>query len=198
MLVLLWFYRDAARNNGLRADSLMAAGDTLRHDGQTWLLRAMQLERERDSLDRALKHEPAAQVVTVVRVDSFVVVDSVPVAADPGDSVRSASWERRSAPWTASVTASLPRAPGLARLGLSVALDSIPLDVRIGCGPKTGGIRSAEVAVTGPTWARVGLSQVSVTPDACNPKSSFLPAKSVPTWFAGLAALLGFVVGVAQ
>jgi hypothetical protein len=52
---------------------------------------------------------------------------------------------------------------------VSVELDTLALDVRLGCGDVgTEGVRPASVTAVGPAWALIRLSRVEQAPTVCS------------------------------
>lgn len=186
--------RAIARSNGFRADSLEAVVDTTRVliDGErkVWGRRLLQADLKADSLDKLLKLKPTVVIQPVVHVDTLTDTVYAPVT---GDSIREGSFRVRQPPFTVSATAALPPPPSQGRLALTVALDSIVLGVRVGCGEKVGGIRPATATVEAPAWASVHLNRVQGNRDVCNPSSPLIAGKT--TWKALVGVLVGGFVG---
>ena len=163
----------------LARDSVEAARDTSRalHIegvlGDSLLAvqrRAVQAAQRADKLDAALKMERVARErveATVVALKASVRSETVFVAK--GDSVRSARFDLRQAPYTVHAEVSLPEPPARGRMDAGVELDTLLLDVRVGCGAAgKEGVRPASVTVVGPAWAQVRLSQVEESPGVCS------------------------------
>jgi hypothetical protein len=187
-----------AAASALRSDSLVAAADTTRLVAVRGLTRIYERrviqERQRaDSIDRLLKRERIARVGMELRVRAVDTIISGYVLVDVADSVRIAVWAQfRDPPYTIAAQATVPRPPALATLRLGIALDSIPLRVRLGCGPAgADGIRPATVATEVPDWAVLKVNTASQSPDLCaSPALQPKPKRRWPWLVAGL------VVGV--
>lgn len=194
-LVAVLQQRAVARTAGLRADSLEAVQDTTRRLladslGTVWGRRVVQAERRADSLDRQLALAPKVRLVPVVHVDTVTLHDSAAVA---GDSLRTADFTVRQVPVTLWASVALPAA-GQGTLNARVALDPIPLDVRVGCGERVGMTRTAVATVRGPSWATLDLGQPQATPDVCNAQP--LQLRALPWWAVPASALLGLATGI--
>jgi hypothetical protein len=170
-----------ARGSGLlsalRLDSAEAAHDTtremeignLKDSVRVFVRRAEQQEQTADGLDRALQARRMAQVkarVGVAPLDTVVRADTVYVSAD---SVRRSRFNVRQAPYT--VVGELAMRPGRGdSVALHIEVDTIPLQVRVSCGPPgNGGANRAMVVALAPKWAHVALSAVEQAPSVCNP-----------------------------
>jgi hypothetical protein len=175
---------DAARGKAVRAavvsDSIAAAGDTSRTLSYDRLLgdslravqrRAFQAEQRSDELDRALGLERAAKVQLSTLVSGLKAsVQSETVFVTNGDSVRRAVFDVREPPYAVHADVAIPEPPGPARIDLRVALDTLGLDVRIGCGSTRGeAVRPAFVTVVAPAWAFVRLGRVEQAVGVCSP-----------------------------
>jgi hypothetical protein len=177
-----------ARQAVLAQDSVEAARDTSRALSIEGVLgdslraaqrRAMQVEQRADKLDGALKLERVARErleASVVALHTTVKSDSavddtrgVGVRRTMGDGVRRAAFDLRQEPYTVHADVSLPEPPARGRMDVSVELDTLALDVRVGCGAAgVEGVRPATVTVVGPAWALVQLSRVEQAPSVCS------------------------------
>lgn len=182
LLLRSWQLDRALERNGrlaLTADTLEAVRDTSRRvliaaavldtDRIATQRRAVQVEQRADSLDRALHLSRMAKAELTARVDSLrVQLSSVaPVVEDPAGE-RAASFVIDSAPFHVRADVYMPKPPEAARLTLAVTLDTLPLEVRLGCaGANAAGIRSASVTVIGPRWANLSLGRVEQDPGVC-------------------------------
>jgi len=188
----LYFHeRGRAHANGLRADSLEAAVDTTRYEAGVWQRRLLQAEITRDSLDRLLKQRPAVRIVTVVQVDTVRETVEAPVT---GDTIRRATFRLRQPPFTLGASVALPAPPATGTLTADIALDPLPLSLRIGCGEARGGIRPATASIEAPPWARISLDQVQGRPEVCNPQTT---TRSTPWWAVLLGVGGGLLAGAA-
>lgn len=154
-------------------DLRMAAADTtrllmLRDLDEVWQRRSFQERQRQDSIDRALGLERRARVNMALHFDSLLARATAPVIVlDSG--VRQATFRIDSTPLHGTILATL--APSRATVEVSLALDSVALDVRLSCGaPPLGSvIRPATVTVIGsPAWATIGLRRVEQDPVLCN------------------------------
>ena len=111
--------------------------------------RAIQAGQKADALDKALGLERVVRdqlQATIAGMRSRVRSDTVVVEA-PGDSIRSATYDIRQEPYTLHAEVALPRAPERGRLDVRVDLDTLALELRVGCGVDNGyGVRVAEVS----------------------------------------------------
>jgi hypothetical protein len=141
-------------------------GDSLRAAQR----RAIQVEQRADKLDATLKLERVAREqleASVVALHTTVKSDTVFVAR--GDSIRRAAFDLRQEPYTVHADVSLPEPPAPGRMEVSVELDTLALDVRVGCGAAgSEGVRPASVTVVGPAWALMRLSRVEQAPSVCS------------------------------
>jgi hypothetical protein len=186
-----------AREAGLRADSLEAAADTARllHLAQlgdstnAWTRRVLQVELERDSLDRELDARPVIRVAAGIRIDTVRVLDTVEVVKE--DSVETYSWEGADGPFHVSGHARIFLGRGLFDTRVTVP-EPVQIGVRIVCRPSAG-IQSSEVLLTAPDPFHVVPGLVEQDPGICNPP--------VPPIFSfnmkrGIWAGVGFGVGL--
>jgi hypothetical protein len=197
---------EAAAKVALARDTLEASGDTSRTLPLIGVLgdslratqrRAIQVEQRADKLDATLKLERVARErleASVVDLRASVKSDSsvddtrgVGVRRTMGDGVRRAAFDLRQEPYTVHADVSLPEPPTRGRMDVSVELDTLALDVRVGCGVAgTEGVRPASVTVVGPAWALMRLSRVEQAPSVCSASSR---AAESERW----SALLRFV-----
>jgi hypothetical protein len=165
---------------GLVADAREAAADTSRDDiyvdaaavGDSLRVaerRAIQTVQRADALDKALGIERRVRdslIATVERMSR--AVESEQVVADSADEERRAAFEVRETPFTVYAKVMLPRAPQTGTMDVRVDLDTLGLDVRVGCGARaTAGVRPATASVAGPVWAKVRLTRVEQAPEVC-------------------------------
>lgn len=173
----------AARRDGVRAavdsDRQEATADTTRALSYIEVLgdslravqrRSVQLIQKSDKLDRALGLERAVRArlaAVVARLEGSARSETVFVAR--GDSARRAVFDVREAPWTVHATVVLPGPPALGRLEVRVAMDTLGLEVRVGCGRAgPAGVRPAMVNAVGPSWANVRLGKVEQALGVCS------------------------------
>jgi hypothetical protein len=166
---------EAARDTSRALHIEGVLGDSLRAAQR----RAMQVEQRADRLDATLKLERVARErleASVLALRATVKSDSavedtrgVGVRRSMGDSVRRAAFDLRQEPYTVHADVSLPEPPARGRMDVSVELDTLALEVRVGCGAAGGeGVRPASVTVVGPAWALMRLSRVEQAPSVCS------------------------------
>jgi hypothetical protein len=183
-----------AAASALRSDSLEAVADTtrmivIRGMNKIFERRVVQERQRADSVDRLLRRERIARVGVEVRVRAMDTIISGHVQADAQDSIRSAQvGPVYQPPYTVAIHAALPRPPAEAVFRIAVALDSIPLHLRLGCGDaRQDGIRQATASVEAPAWASIRLHTVSQSPDLCaSPALQKKPKRRWPWLVAGL------------
>lgn len=171
--------------SALEADTLRATIDTtkriaLRADSTRSAVQrqAVQVVAARaDSIDRELKLERIAKTVLVARIDTLTIrVASVAPVEETKEGERSAAFVVDSTPYHIRAEVYMPAPPEAATIQLTAALDSVPLEIRHGCGPEnTAGIRSAYVTVIGPKWAALSIGRVEQDPALCH-SSALEPA----------------------
>ncbi len=159
------------RDAGLVRDSSDAVHDTTRlvvvdttaasDSGLVWQRRAVQEAQRADALDRALHEERAARAELSVIIPAVDTTIAIP-RPGMGEKIRQG-------PYTIEVDHTTPAVGDSAPvLGLRVALDTLHLGVRIGCGAAArDGVRPASVSVLAPSWAQVRLDQVEQEPTVC-------------------------------
>ena len=170
---------------GLGADSLQAAADSGRSSfflkmsslGDSLRVaerRAIQTVQRADVLDRALRLARRVRDSLRVAVDRLRrQARSDTVVADAADDERRAVFDVRAAPYTVHAAVVLPRAPQRGTMDVHVGLDTLALEVRVGCGaPTAAGVRPATAVVAGPTWASVRLGRVEQAPGVCAAESA--------------------------
>jgi hypothetical protein len=121
-----------------------------------------------DALDRALGRERRARYQMVSTVDSLSRAVGSAAVVEAADDMRRARFDVRRAPYIIGADVAIPAPPDSARLAIDVALDPIPVDVRVGCGaPDRHGIRAATVDAVTPAWATVRLERLEQVPEVC-------------------------------
>lgn len=169
-----------ATNATARADSTRNVTPDNWAAGRVIVERLLVQERQRaDALDRALK------LVRVVNLRQTLVIDSLS-AVIPGqpvtesaEGVREGRFSYRQIPYSASAIVRLPPAPEAGLLDLTVALDPVPLKVRLGCRSVRGRAPFAVAVVEGPDWARIQLDSVSQSPAICQPPAPKRTARTL-------------------
>ena len=184
---------------GLQADALQAAADTGRHIyikvralGESLLVaerRAVQTLQRADKLDRALGRERRVRhnlEIAISGMSRAVKSDTVLVArgaarSTSGTEIRRATFDVRDAPYTVRAQVVLPPPPAAGTLDLHVSLDTLGLDIRVGCGaPTASGVRPATASVAGPAWAHVRLARVEQAPGVCAARAKETGNASLP------------------
>jgi hypothetical protein len=182
---------EAARDTSRALPLIGELGDSLRAAQR----HALQVEQRADKLDASLKLERVARErleASVVALRASVKSDSsiddtrgVGVRRSRGDSVRRtigdgvrrtigdgvrrAAFDLRQEPYTVHADVSLPEPPARGRMEVSVELDTLALEVRVGCGAAGAeGVRPASVTVVGAAWALMRLSSVEQAPSVCS------------------------------
>jgi hypothetical protein len=122
--------RDSTRDVALhQAKVAELLGDSLRIAER----RLVQVAQRGDALDQALGRERRAKYQLVAAVDSLSArVASASVVDDSAD-VRRAMFNVRQAPYTIAADVAIPAPPDSARMTVGIDLDSIPVDLRLGC-----------------------------------------------------------------
>ncbi|HEY5061916.1 MAG TPA: hypothetical protein VII52_10300 [Gemmatimonadaceae bacterium] len=193
--------RMASWRAAFASDSVQAARDTTHeveiaalHDSvRVFLRRAEQQEQRADGLDRALGARRLAMLNARVRIaalDTVVRADTVRVSVD---SARRSTFTVRREPYT--VSGEVSSRPGDAgdSVSVSVQLDSMPVQVRVSCGPAApGSVQRALAVVVAPHWAHVVLGDVEQSPSVCNPN---VEEPTAGSRLGGLLRRFGIAVG---
>jgi hypothetical protein len=186
----------------LYTDSLQAAADTTRlvyaDSVRLFERRAIQQDQRADALDRDLGRERRARVALVAQVESLqTTATTTPTyRADTA----TANFIVTSPPYHAKVDVVVPPPPTPATLELAITLDPAPVEVRLGCGPASNGLRPATVLVAPPSWLDIDLTLVEQDPDVCQSpillRPSGLLSVRIPAWVALLTTLAAFGLGL--
>lgn len=99
--------------------------------------------------------------------------------SDASDSIRSASFNDRKAPYTITADARLPRG-GQATLDWTIRTDPAKLGARLTCGEPTNGVRRADLFLTTPSWLTATVDSVQQDPYICNSSKS---PNAAPAWW---------------
>lgn len=146
--------RDSTRDVGAEnARVAKIAGESLRIVEK----RVVQVKQSRDALDMALQRVKRASYAFSIRVDSVYVERRAPTVG------RSAAFHVRDAPYTVDADVAFPPPPDSAALRLRIALDTLPVRLRVTCNGRT----DAAVVIEAPTWAHVTLGALSQDPEVC-------------------------------
>lgn len=182
---------EAARDTSRALPLIGVLGDSLRAAQR----RAIQVEQRADKLDATLKLERVAREqleASVLALRTTVRSDTVFVTR--GDSARRAAFDVRQAPYKVHADVSIPEPPARGTMEVSVELDTLALDLRVGCSvPGSEGLRAASVTVVGPAWAVMRLSRVEQAPSVC---SATQPARQAERWYGLLRFVERFGVSV--
>lgn len=187
----------------LRADSLEAAGDSTRAVAvkvQTLLgdsivgveRRVIQEKQRADALDRALGRERIAKVGLLAMIDSLIVVTSSVTDSTSPEGTRFLTFQIDTTPYHGEALVKVPPQPLTASLDLRLALDPIPLHLRLGCGPAANGIRPATATLLGPPWASLRLDSLSQSETLCQSPALRQKRSSWPWVALGAALATGF------
>jgi hypothetical protein len=194
------------RQQALARDAVEAAADTSREVRASIAVlgdslrvaqrRAVQAQQRSDALDRALGLERAAQVRMRAQIDGLSArVRSETVYVSATDGVRRAAFDVRQAPYSVHADVVLPAPPDSGRMDVQVTVDSIALDVRLGCGAAgTAGVRPATVTVVAPRWAAVRLGRVEQAAAVCSGMVR-KPANGFPVSIRRLVERVGVTAG---
>ena len=185
---------------GLTIDSLEAERDTLRNITQVleeqldteftmrhfFERRYMQLEIQRDSIDRALKKESLVRAQLEASIVNLQTVIEGITQQDGED--RIASFHQYLEPYTVDMSVRLPPPPAMGTAEVAVAVDPIQAGVRVMCGAKNSqtGIRPASVLWEGPSWLTLDSLDVTQDPEVCNQGE-----KEISFWQSWKSGVLG-------
>jgi hypothetical protein len=156
--------------------------------------RAVQTAQRADELDRAIGVERVIRdrlQARIVGLNATVRSETVFTAVTAAhDSVRRGVFVVREAPYKARAEVELPAAPEVGRMRLHVELDTIGMEVRVGCGARdAAGVRAATATVIAPKWVEVQLARVEQGIGVCS------PMPSTPSLIARMVARVGVSVG---
>lgn len=214
---VIWYLRGQVRSESLARENAEAQGELQRTVLGSQAKRMQQLELERDSVDRVLKTKPKVEIRTVTVVKEVKTSGTAVVTADPGDSVRRATFISDSSwhPYHGEISVALPRPdmllagpdsappapPTRATLDLRLGIAPIPATIRIRCSTDAdaGGVRRAYTTAQDlPSWASIDLGQPIADPEVCSPAPRALQFRlNAPTVAVmGGAALLGLLAAV--
>lgn len=182
--------RDSTRDVAMTEPKVAGVpGDSLRLAERL----AVQATQHIDALDRALGHERRAKYELAAMVDSLSTVVRGESVVDGAATVHRARFDVRQAPYTIAADVAIPVPPDSAQMAIGVALDSIPVDLGLGCGaPDRDGIRPATVDAITPTWARVRLHRLEQVPELCASPALTSAARRTERQFAFTPLTAGF------
>jgi hypothetical protein len=129
--------------------------------------------------------------VRIVALNATVRSDTVvTVVTAAHDAVRRGTFVVREAPYTARAEVELPAAPAVGRMRLRVELDTLGVEVRVGCGVRdAAGVRAATAMVIAPKWVEVQLARVEQGVGVCSP----IPSR--PSLITRMVGRVGVSVG---
>lgn len=124
------------------------------------------------------------------------VRDTVTIAS--AEATRNGAFDIRQPPYTVHASVALPPAPAAGTMALHVSLDTLRIELRLGCGrANAAGIRAATTTAAGPPWAAIQLTRVEQSPDICAslgvPESRWAPFERA---FSRVGFSVGYVAGV--
>jgi hypothetical protein len=137
------------------------------HSNHAYEKRVVQEVQEPDRLDSLLGKQHSGIYAMRVGIDSVQAT----VARATGDSIDQGAmpFHLRQQPFTLDAVVSRQPGGDSTSIAVRIALDTIPLGVRIECSPPgDAGIRAASVLATAPPWATVRFGDVQQNPDVCN------------------------------
>lgn len=179
-----------------QADSLAAVNDSTKRvmnakiqqavGESTFVMqrRILQAQTQPDALARQLQAAFGAIQVMASVVTASVAerqgTGSGRVTTDASDSVRTASFALRLAPYTLTADARVPRPPAQATLEATIRTDPAKIGARLTCGEATNGVRRADLFLTTPSWLTATVDSVQQDPYICNSDKS--PNAAPPWW----------------
>lgn len=180
-------------NDSARLDSTVkvsATNDRLRKalgDSVAMFRRlVVQVAQQSDAVDKALSLERRGKYDLGLTVDSLRtrIASIGAVVSDSGDHIRRAEFDVRQPPYTVHASVDVPHAPDTAHADLRIALDPIPVVVRLSCAaPNAHGIRPASIEAQTPAWASVNFTDVQQSPDLCaSPALTHAATRSLVAW----------------
>lgn len=160
------------RNQSLEKDSIIAANDTARlvqldSTREAYELRIVQMEMERDQLDRRLRAESALRAQAHVHIDTLRIHDTVPGPVHE-DTTETYGFSGSDGPFSFRGDARLmPNRSGVFNVSVWMR-EPVPVDIRVLC-QRGEGIRSASVLLETQDPFHVIPSSVYQDPNVCNP-----------------------------
>ena len=192
--------REVAIVNGTLAASL---GDSLRLFERS----VRQVPQQPDALDAAIGAERTANYRLAATIDSLTAAATRPSVLDRASHTRRAHFYISQPPYAVDADVEQSERPdSLVTLALQVRLDTLPLTIRLTCGPADSlGVRSASVVTIAPQWASLRLDHLEQDPAICAARSLETPPlrhrlRLVPVLAAGRVLGAGggwtFVAGI--
>lgn len=156
--------------------------------------RVVQTTLRADSLDAAWKQESRARISLTAQLvkakgSALGAIHDTVVVSAPGDSVKAeaVTFDEYEAPFSLRTIFTLvPTDSGrFATLDWSLAVDPIPIGVRLGCGTQVGpgGIRQALVEFSAPKWLDISVDAAQQSRDVCSPATSLFNNSAMGRWF---------------
>lgn len=172
-----------------QADSIAAVNDKtkqvleLKDSMLVWQRRIVQTDTRPDALAQQLQAAFGAIQVMASAITATVAqrqgTATALTHADASDSIRTASFNDRKAPYTLTADARLPRL-GTATLDWTIRTDPAKLGARLTCGAATNGVRRADLFLVAPSWLTATVDSVQQDPYICNSEKS--PNAAPPWW----------------
>lgn len=151
---------------------------------------ALQIEQQRDKLDRALGAERSAIAGIRVEIRALrAALTSIDTVVESPEGSRSATFGVDSTPFRGSIDVTLPRPPARGSLRLGLSVDPAPISLRLGCLPARSGdngIRRASAALFTPPWLTATIDSVSQEPEICNRAAGRQPSRRWPFVAGGI------------
>jgi hypothetical protein len=146
---------------------ILAKNDTI----HAWEKLTVQEKVRGDDLDKQLKRETRLKAALQLKVDSLVAVIQGKPTTEDSAGTRFGIFDAHQAPYTVHAQVALPKPPAAGTMSMTVKLDSILVAVRAQCGAANAvGVRPAVILVEGPTWATLGIGNVTQSPEVCMPQ----------------------------
>ena len=185
----LQFQKDSleAVNDTARVVELESLGDSV----NAMQRRVVQVELEKDSVDRELQQRPVVRVQGTARVDTLHFVDTVEVAMQT-DSSLTYEWVDQDGPFTIEGGAEIlrPTFRGSFFAQLSQT-DDIPVGVRISCEDRDG-VDAASILLTARDPLVLVPGALEQAPEVCNPPRPFISV--TPTGVLTIAGVATAIV----
>jgi hypothetical protein len=153
----------------LQKDSVEAAGSaTVKLNEVTWARRVVQLQFERDSIDKKL--DAVSRLRAKVTVVTQVVGDTQTVAPDTANHADTTVYKFDSYKEPYRLNATVGVVPnGAAKLDWRVTKDSSRYGVRLECGPEKNGVRPASIVFHASAYESVSIDSVEQSKEVCSP-----------------------------
>lgn len=193
--------RRVAFDNALARDSVEAANDTTRtlnvhlaDSLRAVTLRSVQLQLERDELDKASHMTSTSRTNIGTHVETVHGTATAPAHVPEiaphslvTPDVRRATFNVRRVPFTMHADVAIPPI-GDASLSYDIGLDDAAINVRTTCGATVRGVRQASVLLTSPDWLHLDIASSEQSRDVCN--ASNAEKKRARRW--GIGGTIGY------